>query len=471
MTEVITDEFSHSHFYKKVLRIGAPIVLAQLMTSLLGLIDTFMVAGLGTTAVSAVAASTNFAFLLIMILFGFLSGLSIFIAQYWGSKDIKNIHKVYIISIIIGAIVSSLFFLVSFLFPEFVIGLYDNSGDFAEGVILTNYAVEYLGIAAFSYFTMTISFTISMWMRNVEKVIYPQAIAVLVVALNTFLNYILISGNLGFEAYGVKGAAIATVSSSGLGAFLLVTYIIKSKEEVFMIKLSTYKEITKKFVKQIFEKALPVAINETLWGLGMTVFLIAYGFISSNSLAIIGVSNQVMALFWVINAGVSTACAIMIGNKLGENKLELAKQWGIRFTKLSISTGVILGAVMFFISPIVAGLFTNNLGGVTELERIDINDNVVLILKVFSFYIPIKFSNALQIIGTLRAGGDTKFVLFAELGPLWLVGVPMAFILSIYTALPLYVIVGLVNIEELIKFVIVIWRFFQYKWVRNLTLD
>jgi len=471
MTEVIADEYSNSHFYKKVLKIGSPIVLAQLMTSLLGLIDTFMVADLGTTAVAAVAASTSFMFLLNMILFGFLSGLSIFIAQYWGSKDIKSIHKVYIISIIIGATIASIFFITSFFFPEFVIGLYNNSGEYTEGLLLTNYAVQYLEVAAFSYFTMTITFTISMWMRNVEKVLYPQAIAILVVGLNTFLNYILISGNLGFDAHGVRGAAIATLISSGFGAFLLIIYLVKSKEEVFKIKISTYKEISKKFVKNIFEKVLPVAINETLWGLGMTVFLIAYGFISSNSLAIIGVSNQVMSLFWVINAGVSTACAIMIGNKLGENKLDLAKQWGIRFTKLSIGTGIILGVIMFFISSDIAGLFTNNLGGVTELERDDINDNVVLILQVFSFYIPIKFSNALQIVGTLRAGGDTKFVMFAEIGPLWLVGVPLAFILSIYTTLPLYVIVGLVNIEELIKFVIVLRRFFKFKWVKNLTLE
>ena len=471
MEEVITDEYSDSHFYKKVLKIGTPIVFAQLMTSLLGLIDTFMVADIGTIAVSAVGASTSFTFLLFMILFGFLSGLSIFVAQYWGSKDIKSIHKVYIITIVIGATISSIFFIISFFFPEFVIGLYNNSGEVANSILLTEYAVEYLGVAAFSYFTMTISFTISMWMRNVEKVVYPQIIAVLVVGLNTLLNYALISGNLGFNAYGVKGAAIATLTSSSLGAILLIMYLVKSKEEVFKIKFSIYKEITKDFLKKIFEKALPVAINETMWGLGMTVFLIAYGFISIDSLASVHVSNQVMGLFWVFNAGISTACAIMIGNKLGENKLELAKKWGQMFTKLTLITGLILGVILFFLSSGIAEIFTNNLGDITEAKRVIISENVTLILKVFSFYIPIKFSNALQIIGTLRAGGDTKFVLFAELGPLWLVGVPIAFILSICTTLPLYVIIALVNSEELIKFFLVLGRFFQYKWVRNLTLD
>ena len=449
MNSVTTDEYSDSHFYYKILKIGAPIILAQFMTSILGLIDTIMVSSLGETAVAAVGVSTSFMFLLFMILFGLLSGLSIFIAQFWGSKDIKSIHKVYIISIIVGAFISSLFFIMGKFFPEFVIGLYNNSGDNGNGILLNDFGVDYLSIATFSYFTMTASFMISMWMRSVERVIYPQSVAIGVVLLNTFLNYTLISGNFGFEAYGVKGAAIATLISSSIGASLLILYLIKSKEEVFKIKLSTYKEITKDFLKRILEKALPVAINETMWGLGMTVYLIAYGFISTDSLASIHVSNQVMGLFWVFTIGVSTACSIMIGVKLGENKLELAKQWGIKFTKLTF----------------IATLFTK------EFESSVVGDNVSLILKVFAFYIPIKYSNALHIIGTLRAGGDTKFVLFAELGPLWLVGVPLAFILSIKTDLPLYVIVGLVNIEELLKFFLVLGRFFQYKWVRNLTLE
>ena len=139
--------------------------------------------------------------------------------------------------------------------------------------------------------------------------------------------------------------------------------------------------------------------------------------------------------------------------------------WGIKFTKLTFGLGIVFGITLFIFSDSIATLFTK------EFESSVVGDNVSLILKVFAFYIPIKYSNALHIIGTLRAGGDTKFVLFAELGPLWLVGVPLAFILSIKTDLPLYVIVGLVNIEELLKFFLVLGRFFQYKWVRNLTLE
>ena len=463
MTEVVTDEFSDSHFYKKVWTFGAPIALSHLMTSLLGVIDTKMVSGLGDVAVAAVGVSTNFAFLLIMISFGFLSGLSIFVAQYWGSKDIRSIHKVFIIAIIIGTLISFVFFIAAFFFPEFIIGLYNNSGDTVNSTILNNYGVEYLRIAAFSYFTMTLTFVIAMIMRSVERVIYPQAVAIFTVLLNTLLNYTLIKGNFGFQAYGVKGAAIATLISSGIGTILLIMYLIKSKEDVFKIKFNTYKDVSVEFIKKISKKALPVAINEMMWGLGMSMYLVAFGFISTDSLTSVHISNQIMGLFWVINAGISSACAIMLGNKLGEGKLELAKKWGQKFTKLSLIAGLVFGVILFVLSDYIPALYPNTSTGV--------QDNISTILKVFSFYVPLKFSNALQIIGTLRAGGDTKFVMFAEIGPLWLIGVPLAFILSIFTTLPLYIIIAIVNIEEIIKFFLVLGRFLQYKWVRNLTVE
>ncbi len=152
----------------------------------------------------------------------------------------------------------------------------------------------------------------------------------------------------------------------------------------------------------------------------------------------------------------------MIGKKLGENNLKLAKIWGIKFTKLSFLGGIFFGLILFLSSDLIVSQF-DNLSG-------DIQQSMSLILKVFSFYIVIKFVNVIQIVGTLRAGGDTLYSLLAEIGPLWLVGVPLAFILSIYSGLPLYLIIAIVNIEEVIKLVFLLWRFFTFKWVKNLTI-
>jgi len=450
-------------FYRKVLKIGIPIALSQLISSLLSVIDTFMVSGLGDNPLAAVAIGANFGFFLIMIMFGFLSELGIFIAQYWGSKDIISIHKVFTITIIIGAIFSSVFFAIVHFNPDFIISLYNNGDNAVEQWWINYYGVRYLSIISFSYFTMTASFVIMMLMRSVERVIFPTVVSVLTVLLNTFLNYGLINGNMGFPALGVEGAAIATVISGAVGTLILILFMVFTKEEVYKVKFRRVTTITKEFIAKLAKKSLPVAINETIWELGMSAYLMAIGFISAEAIASVQISNQIMGLVWVANAGLSTACAIMIGNKLGENNLELAKQWGKKFVSLSFISGVFLGIILFMSAGPISSVFTNNSEAVRE--------NLKLILMVFSFYVPIKFSNALQIVGTLRAGGDTRFALIAEIIPLWMVGVPLAFILSINTSLPIYVIIAIINVEEIIKFVFVLKRFFSYKWVKNLTLE
>ncbi len=456
------NENTNKYFYRKIFRIGAPIALAQLMTSLLSIIDMFMVSGIDNLAVEAVGVSAQFAFLLFMIIFGFFSGLAIFIAQYWGSKEIDNIHKVFIISLILGIIVSSVFFTVSYFFPNVLIGMFDHKSEESTSLLFQEFGSNYLRIAAFSYFSITISFAIGVFMRSVEKVGYPQIIAISTVVLNTFLNYLLIHGNWGFPEMGVKGAALATTTSSTLGTFFLIGYLVFSKQEVFKIKINEYKNITKDFVIKLFKKALPVAINETIWGLGMFAYLAAFAFLGEEIISSIVISNHVMGLFWSFMSGLSSACAIMIGKKLGENNLELAKKWGIQFTKLSFIAGIIFGAILFFSSDLIAAQFDHLPTEVTK--------SISLILKVFSFYIVIKFVNVIQIVGTLRSGGDTLYSLLAEIVPLWFIGVPLAFILSIYSELPLYIIVAIVNIEEIIKLVLLLWRFWSFKWVKNLTI-
>ena len=228
------------------------------MNSLLSVIDTFMVSDLGDFPLAAVAIGSNFGFFMIMVMFGFLSGLGIFIAQYWGSKEIEKIHRVFIFALIIGITISGVFFIVVHFFPQLIISLYNNGDNLMERQQIEFYGVKYLTIVSFAYITMSISFAIQMFMRSVQKVIFPQIISVLTVLINTGLNYLLIHGRFGFPEMGVEGAATATVISSSIGMTILILYMVFSKYEVFKIKFSEFRNITKEFVSMIAKKAAPV---------------------------------------------------------------------------------------------------------------------------------------------------------------------------------------------------------------------
>jgi putative MATE family efflux protein len=448
-------------FYKKVIQIGLPITLSQLLTSLLAFVDTIMVSGMGDNAISAVGIGANYYFLMFMINFGLISGLSIFFAQYYGSKNILNVQKTFIVTSLSAILLTSLFVIMGRVFPNIIVGLYNHIENPVDFDIVNQMGVTYIKTASIGYLFTSLSFVMIMYYRNMEKVVFPQIITFITVVLNTVLNFILINGHLGFPELGVEGAALATVISSIFGFGILLLSFVLSKEEVFNIKLQLIRKIDVSFLKTLFKRALPVMVNEAFWGLGMSMYLIAFSYIDDTAFPSYHIANTIISMFWVINAGMSNACSIMIGNKLGENNIETAKEFGLKFLKLSFFSGLLMGIIVFILSPYIPNLFSD--------ASLTIKTTASGILVVFAFFQPFKFVNAIHIVGTLRSGGDTKFALFAEVGVLWGFGVPMAFVLSRFTNINIFYIVAIVNVEELIKFVFVNKRFFTYKWATNLT--
>jgi putative MATE family efflux protein len=456
---MIMHETSNKHFYQTLIKIAIPIFFSQLMGSLLGIIDTFMVTELGDEALSAVGIGSQFLFLSSIVQFGLFSGLSIFIAQFYGAKSYKDIYRVFWMMLFIGLSISFIFLSLVLWIPEPLIRVFNLSDTPNQQVI--DLGISYLSIIGFTFITSTVGFAISMLARNVGKVLWPSIFQIFGVILNTFLNYGLINGYMGFPKLGVKGAALATLISSSVIAITSIIYLIVSHEKALKVKLSALKGMTKAFMNKLIKTSLPVLLNEGFWGLGMTVYLIAYGFIGDKAVGSVYLSNQINNIFWVATIAIANAAAVMLGNKLGENKLDTARLWEKKFRKLGFIFGIVLGSILFILAPVIVPLFGNLTDEVTHM--------VVLILRVYAVYAPIKFLNAITIVGTLRSGGDTKFALFAEMLGLWGVGVPLAFILSYFSHLDLYVIIIFVNFEEIMKFIITYKRATSGKWINNLT--
>lgn len=457
----MTAKEKNQHFYQTLFKIAIPIFFSQLLGSLLGIIDTFMVTKLGDDALSAVGIGSQFMFLLSIVLFGLFSGFGIFIAQYYGSKDYDNISKVFYVMLITGLSFALIFLGITQLFPRELLTLFNLNDSPNQQVI--EMGIAYLRIIGFSFVTMTVSFAISMLARNVQKVLMPSIFQAVGVLINTGLNYLLIGGNLGFPKMGVSGAAVATLVSSSFVVVLMIGYLYFSRERALKVKLSSLKNMSVALIKKWYKTSIPVLINESFWGLGMTVNLIAYGFIGEKAVGSIYLSNQINSLFWVATISVANASAVMLGNKLGSNDLDTAREWEVRFRKLGVTFGVVLGSILFIFAPVIVPLFGS--------LSIEVKDMVIMILRIYAVYAPIKFLNAIFIVGTLRSGGDTKFALFAEIFSLWGIGVPLAFSLSYFTDLPLYMIILFVNFEEVGKFVLCYRRSASGKWINNLTME
>ncbi len=440
-------------FYKALIGIALPITIQNLISTSLNMVDTVMIGRLGEKQIAAVGLANQLFFLFILIAFGTNSGASIFIAQYWGKKDILNIRKVLGLSILVGGMFSLIFAAGAFFIPKSILRIFTED----EQVVLLG--SQYLRIISFSYLMTTVSFAYGFASRSVGQAKLPMYVSATSLLCNTLLNYLLIFGKFGFPMMGIRGAALATVISRFFEMFLLL-FIIYKKGDTLAAKLHEMLDLSKPFIFKFFHTTLPVILNEGFWSLGMVIYSIAYARIGTGAIAAVQISNTIQNLFMVLNMGLANASAVMLGNELGANKIEKAISYGYTFLILGPAMGIIFGAILYLTSPLILSIF--------KISESVYNDafKIIIVMSIFMF---VKIYNAIVIVGIFRSGGDTKFALVLELGSVWIIGVPLAFLGAFLWKLPVYWVVVLVSLEEVVKAVIGLPRVISKKWAKNMV--
>lgn len=445
--------FNDKTFYKTMIAIAVPITLQNLISSSLNMVDTMMIGRLGETQIAAVGLANQVFFLFALLLFGINSGASIFIAQFWGKRDVTNIRRVMGISLVLGGAISTVFAALAFFFPEFIISIY------SKDIEVISLGSSYLRIVSVSYIITAISFAYSFACRSIGEAKLPMVVSAISLGCNTILNYLLIFGNFGFPALGIRGAAIATLISRGL-ELVLITSAIYSKRDVLAAKLSEMLDITLEFAMKIMKTTLPVILNEGCWALGTTMYTIAYARIGTDAIASVQITNTIQSIFFVVFLGMGNSSAVMIGNQIGANDQESAIDYAKKFLTLGVMSSVFMGVLLVIVSPLILSIF--------ELSQVAY-DNSIKILIVLAMYMAPKTFNVINIVGIFRSGGDTKFSLFLEMTSIWLIGVPLAFMGALVWQLPVYWVVALVSMEEIVKAFISLPRILSKKWVRNVV--
>lgn len=440
-------------FIKTLLSLALPITIQNLISSSLNMVDTVMIGSLGEVEIAAVGLANQFFFLYSLITFGINSGCAIFISQFFGKKDYKNIRRVLGLCILVGGATGLLFTVAALVFPQAIMKFFSTDSR------VISIGGSYLSIIAFSYILTSISFAFSFACRSTGEPKIPMVTSATALGCNTILNYLLIYGKFGFPQLGVEGAAIATLISRIVELTLIVSIIYK-RNGILAAKLKELIDLNKEFVLSIVKTIYPVILNEFFWALGMTMYSVAYAKINTEAVASVQISGTVQNIFMVAAFGLANACAIMIGREIGAKREENAMILGKRFIKISLSVGLLLGLMVFFGSGVILSFFN---------VKPEVIKDTSMILKLFAMIIPVKMLTALFIVGILRSGGDTKFSLILEIGSVWGIGVPLAFLGAVLLKLPVYLVVGMVYIEEVVKLIIAFPRFKSKRWIRNLV--
>ena len=433
--------------------IALPVVFQGLLTNSLSFVDTLMIGQLGVEAIAAVGLANQMFFLISLLFFGISSGSSIFLSQFWGAGNERNIKRVIALSATVAFIGASISAAASFFLPTELMHI------FTHEQVVVEFGVSYLKVVAISYVFTAISQVLSTALRVTGHAKIPLGVALFSLSLNAAGNYFLIFGIGPFPELGVAGAAIATAISRFAEVALLL-YITYKRHPVLAIKDKSAFKWDKAFLALIIPTSLPVLLNEIFWSLGMTTYKVAFSRIGITALAAVNVNESIANLFFVAMMGVSNATLIMIGIKIGEGRADLAKLYAKRFIIIALIAGLAAGAMQALLAPWFATLFN-----ITDSVR----KMAIYCLLVNSMMLPIKSINMSTIVGILRAGGDTRFSMFAEMFGVWAIGVPLAFFGVLVLNLNIWQVYLLLGLEEFTKLILGLIRVVRGKWITDLT--
>ncbi|AJD31658.1 MATE family efflux transporter [Clostridium sporogenes] len=448
------DLFNDKMFYSKLFKIALPVVIQNFIASSLNMVDTMMIGKVGEAEIAAVGIANQYFLLFSLFIIGFASGCSIFISQFWGKKDKKNIKKILGMGLIISTIIAILFTAMALIMPDKIILFYNKDSN------VVSLGSDYLVIVSISYIFTAITFNYGIGLRCIEKATVPMLISMVALLVNTILNYTLIFGHFGFEAMGVKGAAIATLIARIIESVVTIIYVYHRKT----VLAATPKEmisVDKEFFTKSIKTIIPVVLNEVCWGLGMTVYSAVYGRIGTKAIASVQICTTVQNLFMVISFGLANASTVMIGHEIGASKEENGKLYAKRFAILGVIAGLILGIIIALSANAILSIFSVSEEVIQDSLKILYITALVMVVRVF---------NITLIVGILRGGGDAKTPLLIEAFTMWCIGVPLALLGAFVLKLPVYWVVALSTAEELSKFVIGLKRLKSNKWIRNVTV-
>ena len=440
-------------FFISFLSIAIPIALQNLITAFVSTVDTVMIGQLGDIALSGVSLSNQIFNIYSFFIYGITAAASIYIAQFWGRKDVTKIHIVVMLCFAGSILFALIFFVGAFFFPGQLLGIYTKNPQIIEE------GVKYLRLVSPSYLLFAISFPACTAMRSTEQALLPLLYSVSALLVNVLGNYILIFGKLVFPPLGVAGAAIATVIARLVEALLLL-YAVFAKRNVIMPRFSEIFKITKAFVKDFVLSAIPVTLNESIWAIGMSGYMFIFARISTEMVAAQTINDNIVNMVCVFGIGMAHAAGIMIGKKLGEKEMDVAFVYAKRFTLFSLILGAFLGVCLLFAKDGILGFY--NVSPKTK----EIADAM---LTVVGITMSVRFFNIVSVLGIIRSGGDVRFSLFLESACLWLVGIPLVALAGLVLKLePLYIYMFLV-VEEIIKCIAGFARVFSKKWIGSIT--
>lgn len=451
------------NFYKKLFILVFPIIIQQGITSLVNLVDNVMVGRLGTESMSGVAIVNQLLFVVNLAIFGGISGASIYGAQFFGKGDHDGVRYTFRFKMIFSTVVTLVAIVGLFVWNGPLISLFLTESEASGDILYTlTEAKQYLYVMLAGLIPYAVSQTYASTLRETGETMSPMIASCLAILMNLFLNYCLIFGNFGAPKLGVTGAAIGTIISRYAEAlFLIIRTQIYRERFVFIQRAFRSLYIPLDIIKKIIIVGSPLIMNEILWSLGTTMINQSYSTRGLSVVAATNITSTVWNLFSVVMFAMGTAVSIVVGQLLGADKIEEAKDMDNKLLFFTVILHIFIGGMIILAAPYIPMIY--------KIEP-EVSALTTSLLRVAGAALPIHaFAHVTYF--TLRSGGKTFITFLFDCIYTWVIPFPIAFFLCRWSTLSIVMIYFCVQFIDGVKVVIGLFLLRSGVWAKRIVTE
>lgn len=448
-------------FYSMVLALAVPVMIQNGITNFVGLLDNIMVGQVGTEQMSGVAIANQLVFVFNLCIFGGVSGAGIFGAQFFGKGDSDGVRDILRIKLWLALVLSVAAGVVFTFWSEPLISLFlhegSESGDLAATLL---YGKQYLSLMRLLLVPFALVQAYASTLRETGETKLPMQAGVVAVLVNLVFNYLLIYGKLGFPVLGVRGAAIATILSRIVEAGIVIAWTHRNRERnPFAVGLYRTLRVPSALLGQVAVKGSPLLVNEALWSMAMTTLAQCYSLRGLAVVAAVNITSTITNLFNIVFMSLGSSIGIIVGNLLGAGRMREARDADNKLIAFSVASCLLVGAIMAVVAPLFPRLYNTT----AEVRRLA-GGMILISAAIMPFH---AFTHATYF--TLRSGGKTFVTFLFDSVFVWAVNVPIAFVLSRFTGLPILPLFAVCQSIEILKSFIGYFFVRSDVWMQNIV--
>ena len=448
--------------YHRFFMVAIPIIIQNAITNFVSMLDNIMVGQVGSLPMSGVSIVNNMMFVYSLCIFGASSGAGIFTAQFYGSDDHEGIRHTFRFKLLICTAISLLGIVFFTAFGTPLIGFYlQGEGSPADAAEILRHGLDYLYMTFWGFVPFALSNAYSSTLRETGETTVPMVAGIAAVFVNLILNYILIFGHFGAPVMGVAGAALATAISRYVELAIVVTWTHRHKEICKFIQ-GAYKSlyIPRELLGRITVKGMPLLLNEALWSGGMAFLNQCYSTCGLDVVPALNITSTISNLAGVAFIAGGNAVGILMGQMLGAaHTVEEVRDTNRKLVSANVVIGIVFGALLAAIS----GLFPMIYNATDSIRRM-----ATVLICICAITMPLhSYLNATYF--TLRSGGKTLVTFIFDSGYIWCCTIPVAFVLSRFTDLPILPLYAICQSLDILKCFVGGWMLKKGSWIQNLT--